>query len=88
MTSMLQRALTEMMAAEMKARETELYAAWRAGYDHLYVVSSFNLTDLSLEFVPSNNPELRFRGRRVERYDLRREDIEPEAWEFLMEYTP
>lgn len=88
MTDLLTKALKEMMAVEMLAREKELYAAWRAGYDYLYVLSSFNMTDLSLEFIPSNNPDLKFKGRRTERYDLRREAISQEAWEFLLEYTP
>lgn len=83
----LQNALHDMMAVEMLARERELYAAWRAGYDYLYVLSDFTMTDLSLEFIPSDDPNRRFPCQHTERYDIRPEMIEPEARQFLMEYN-
>lgn len=85
---LIESALTEMMAVEWIAREKELYAAWRAGYGFLYVLSSFHMTDLTMEFIPSNDPDLWFRDQRVERYDLRREEMGETAWSFLMEYEP
>ena len=82
----IETAFHEMMAVEMLARETELYGAWRAGYDFLYVLSKFDMTDLSLNFIPSNDPDLKFRDFRTERYDLREERLSPEAREILMDF--
>lgn len=87
-TTLIENAFNEMMAAEMMAREKQLYAAWRAGYDYLYVLSSFQMTDLSLEFIPSNEPDRMFDGKRVERYDLREKNLSPRAKEILMEFKP
>lgn len=86
--TLIETAFHEMMAAEMVARETEIYAAWRAGYDFLYVLSTFDMTDMTLEFIPSDNPEEEFQGNRAERYDLREENLPPEAREILMKFKP
>lgn len=85
---MIEKAFREMMAVEMLAREKELYAAWRAGYDFLYVLSTFNMTDMSLGFIPSNDPNIMFKGKRVEQYDLREESLSAEGREILMEFKP
>jgi hypothetical protein len=87
-TTLVQTAFNEMMAVEMMVREKETYAAWRAGYDFLYVLSEFDMMDITLEFIPSNDPERRFEGQRVERYDLREESLPPEALEILERFKP
>jgi hypothetical protein len=86
--TLIETAFNEMMAVEMLARETEIYAAWRAGYDFLYVLSEFDMMDMTLEFIPSNDPKRRFEGQRVERYDLREENLPPRAKEILERFKP
>lgn len=86
--TLIETAFHEMMAVEMVARETEIYGAWRAGYDFLYVLSSFDMMEMTLDFIPSNNSKEKFQGKRVERYDLREENLPPEALEILERFKP
>ena len=75
---------------EWNARlDKELYAAWRAGYDYFYLVQRRTATPIPEQaYIPSNNPNHTFDGFRVHRYDLRDQNLSPEARKRLEEYNP
>ena len=84
---MISDILENVLRAAAKRTEDELYAAWRADYDFLYVVHDRRPLDLpSMAYIPSNNSDHKFRGFVVERYDLRDEHHPPEVSEFLRQF--
>lgn len=80
--------IRDMAHAEMDHLDKQLYGAWRAGYDYLYVVEKVPsiVPGWNVAFIPSNSPEHKFLEFRSTRYDLRREDMSNSSWEYLMEY--
>lgn len=97
MSQTLGDAVKALTKARMKRIDKELYAAWRAGYDYLYVVEEEpgaavvpggNDVGFRAAFIPSNSDRHKFRGFRCIRYDLRRENLTPDEQEVLHNYSP
>lgn len=72
--------------------ERQLKAAWRAGYNFLYVVEDTShdedlMVTRKAAFIPADSPEHKFKEFRSTRYDLRRGSMGEQAWDYLMEMT-
>lgn len=82
-------AVTEMVKNEIRRKEKEIYAAWRAGYDYLHVIEHIEPGEFSLysEYIPSNYREPP-QNHRVRTYDIRSERMSPEIRAVFRDFSP
>lgn len=81
--------ITELVKNEIRRKEKEIYAAWRAGYDYLHVIEHIEPGEFSLysEYIPTNYREPP-QNHRVRTYDIRAERMSPEIRTIFRDYKP